>query len=136
MSNMEELVKAYLTIRNERDRIESEYKEKDADLKNEMVVLEQAMLAGCNEMNADSIKTAQGTVMKQLKERFTCSDRDNFNKFVIEHAAVELFEGRIHQGNFKEFMSGRREDGLPPGVNVMREFTITVRKPTVKANFN
>lgn len=136
MSNMEELVKAYLTIRNERDRIESEYKQKDADLKGEMVVLEQAMLAGCNEINADSIKTPQGTVMKQLKERFTCSDRDNFNKFVVEHGAVELFEGRIHQGNFKEFMSGRREDGLPPGVNVMREFTITVRKPTVKADFN
>lgn len=136
MSNMEELVKAYLTIRNERDRIESEYKQKDADLKSEMVVLEQAMLAGCNEINADSIKTPQGTVMKQLKERFTCSDRDNFNKFVVEHGAVELFEGRIHQGNFKEFMSGRREDGLPPGVNVMREFAITVRKPTVKADFN
>jgi hypothetical protein len=133
---MEELVKAYLTIRNERDRIESEYKQKDADLKSEMVVLEQAMLAGCNEINADSIKTPQGTVMKQLKERFTCSDRDNFNKFVVEHGAVELFEGRIHQGNFKEFMSGRREDGLPPGVNVMREFAITVRKPTVKADFN
>ena len=136
MSNMEELVKAYLTIRNERDRIESEYKDRDASLKEEMVVLEQAMLAGCNEINADSIKTPQGTIMKQLKERFTCSDRDNFNKFVIEHRAVELFEGRIHQGNFKEFMSGRKEDGLPPGVNVMREFTVTVRKPTVKANFN
>ena len=136
MSNMEELVKAYLTIRNERDRIESEYKDRDASLKEEMVVLEQAMLAGCNEINADSIKTSQGTIMKQLKERFTCSDRDNFNKFVVEHGAVELFEGRIHQGNFKEFISGRKEDGLPPGVNVMREFTVTVRKPTVKANFN
>jgi hypothetical protein len=131
---MEELVKAYLTIRNERDRIESEYKDRDAALKEELVVLEQAMLAGCNEINADSIKTSQGTVMKQLKERFTCSDRDNFNKFVIEHGAVELFEGRIHQSNFKEFMSERRADGLPPGVNVMREFTITVRKPTVKAS--
>jgi hypothetical protein len=134
MNNMEELVKAYLTIRNERDRIESEYKDRDAALKEELVVLEQAMLAGCNEINADSIKTSQGTVMKQLKERFTCSDRDNFNKFVIEHGAVELFEGRIHQSNFKEFMSERRADGLPPGVNVMREFTITVRKPTVKAS--
>ena len=132
MNDMEELVKTYLTIRNEREKIESEFKEQDAALKAEMATLEQAMLAGCNEIKADSIKTSHGTVMKRLSERFTCSDRDNFNKFVIEHGAVELFEGRIHQSNFKEFISERLEAGLPPGVNVMREFVITVRKPTVK----
>lgn len=132
MNDMEELVKTYLTIRNERDRIEAEFKEHDAALKSEMAVLEQAMLAGCNEIKADSIKTPHGTIMKRLSERFTCSDRDNFNKFVLEHGAVELFEGRIHQSNFKEFMTERHADGLPPGVNVMREFVITVRKPIVK----
>jgi hypothetical protein len=132
MNDMEELVKTYLTIRNERDRIEAEYKDQDAALKAEMATLEQAMLAGCNEIKADSIKTPHGTIIKSLKERFTCSDRDNFNKFVLEHSAVELFESRLHQGNFKEFMSERHSDGLPPGVNVMREFGITVRKPTVK----
>jgi hypothetical protein len=129
---MEELVKTYLTIRNERDRIEAEYKDQDAALKAEMATLEQAMLSNCNEIKADSIKTPHGTIIKSLKERYTCSDRDNFNKFVLEHGAVELFEARLHQGNFKEFMAERHGDGLPPGVNVMREFTITVRKPTVK----
>jgi hypothetical protein len=132
MNDMEELVKTYLTIRNERDRIEAEYKDQDAALKAEMATLEQAMLAGCNEIKADSIKTPHGTIIKSLKERYTCSDRDNFNKFVLEHGAVELFEARLHQGNFKEFMSERHHEGLPPGVNVMREFGITVRKPTVK----
>jgi hypothetical protein len=132
MNDMEELVKTYLTIRNERDRIEAEYKDQDAALKAEMATLEQAMLSGCNEIKADSIKTPHGTIIKSLKERYTCSDRDNFNKFVLEHGAVELFEARLHQGNFKEFMAERHGDGLPPGVNVMREFTITVRKPTVK----
>ena len=129
MNNMEELVKTYLTIRNEREKIESEYKQQE-----EMAVIEQSLLAGCNEINADSIRTPNGTVIKSLKERFTCSDRDNFNKFVIETGAVELFEARLHQGNFKQFMAERHADGLPPGVNVMREFTVTVRKPTVKVS--
>ena len=132
MSDMEELVKTYLTIRNERDRIEAEYKDRDQALKAEMSVLEQAMLSGCNEMKVESLRTNSGTIIKSLKERYTCSDRDNFNKFVLEHGAVELFEARLHQGNFKEFMAERHGDGLPPGVNVMREFAITVRKPTVK----
>ena len=57
MSDMEQLVKAYLTIRNERDRIEAEYEEKDRELKDQMVILEQEMLKGCNAMNVQSLKT-------------------------------------------------------------------------------
>ena len=134
MKDMNELVKAYLTIRNEREKIESEYKERDMQLKADMAVLEQEMLSGCNEMKVESLRTDSGTVIKALKERYTCADRDNFNKFVLETGAVELFEARLHQGNFKEFMSERHHEGLPPGVNVMREFTITVRKPTSRVS--
>jgi hypothetical protein len=132
MKDMNELVKAYLTIRNEREKIESEYKERDLQLKADMAILEQEMLAGCNEMKVESLRTDSGTVIKSLKERFTCADRDNFNKFVLETGAVELFAAHLHQSNFKEFMSERHHEGLPPGVNVMREFTITVKKPTVR----
>lgn len=132
MKDMNELVKAYLTIRNERERIESEYKDRDTQLKADMAILEQEMLAGCNDMKVESLRTDSGTVIKSLKERYTCADRDNFNKFVLDNNAVDLFESRLHQGNFKEFMSERHHEGLPPGVNVMREFTITVRKPTVR----
>jgi hypothetical protein len=132
MKDMNELVKAYLTIRNERERIESEYKDRDTQLKADMAILEQEMLAGCNDMKVESLRTDSGTIIKSLKERFTCADRDNFNKFVLDNGAVDLFESRLHQGNFKEFMSERHHEGLPPGVNVMREFTITVRKPTVR----
>jgi hypothetical protein len=121
-----------LTIRSEREKIESEWKTRDAEFKNEQAMLEQQMLAVCNESNATSIKTEEGTVIKTLKERFTLSDRDSFNKFVRENDAVELFEARIHQGNFKDFMAEHADEGLPPGVNVMREFTIVVRKPTSK----
>ena len=131
-ANLDELVKIYLTIRSEREKIESEWKTRDAEFKNEQAMLEQQMLAVCNESNATSIKTEEGTVIKTLKERFTLSDRDSFNKFVRENDAVELFEARIHQGNFKDFMAEHADDGLPPGVNVMREFTIVVRKPTSK----
>ena len=49
---------------------------------------------------------------------------------MLENEAVDLMEARIHQGNFKEFIKEHKADGLPPGVNVMREFTIVVRKPS------
>ena len=127
--NLEQLVTTYLSIRGERERIKMEYEQADARLKEDLSVLELAMLDVCNNTKADSIKTQYGTVIRKLNERFYCNDWDNFKDFVLEHKAVELLERRIHQGNFKEFMAEHEADGLPPGVNVMREYGIVVRKP-------
>lgn len=124
----EEVVKAYLAVRNERDRILREYEAQDAKLKEDLKKIEAVLLDVCNTINADSIKTSLGTVMRKLNERYFCNDWDNFRQFVLENEALELFEKRIHQGNFKQFMESHDGDGLPPGVSVMREFGITVRK--------
>jgi hypothetical protein len=128
--NTDQLVETYITLRNERDRLRNDYELKDSAVKSEMTVLEQELLAICNETNATSIKTDKGTVIRKLTERYFCTDWDNFRDYVLEHQALELLERRIHQGNFKEFITEREKDGLPPGVNVMREFGVTVRKPT------
>lgn len=127
--NLEELVRDYIQIRTQREVLLAKYEEQDQELKEALKNIEVEMLDICNTTNADSIKTQHGTVIRKLNERFYCNDWDNFRKFVLENEAVELLERRIHQGNFKEFMSEHGSDGLPPGVNAMREFGITVRKP-------
>ena len=108
-NNLEELVKIYLTIRTERERIESDWKRHDDELQQEMKLLEQSMLTVCNDTNASSIRTESGTVIRSLKERFTTNDWDNFKKFILEHQAVDLLERRIHQGNFKEFIAEHKD---------------------------
>ena len=126
--NTEEVVSAYLNIRTEREKILREYEAKDAKLKEDMSKIEALLLEVCNNINADSIRTSHGTIMRKLNERFFCQDWENFKKFILENEALELFEKRIHQGNFKQFMADHEGDGLPPGVSVMREYGITVRK--------
>ena len=129
-TKLDELVKVYLTIRSAREKMRAEWEGEDRALEDEMKVLEQNFMVTCNESNAKSIRTNNGTVIRKLNERFTVADGESFRKFVLENEAVDLLEARIHQGNFKEFIKERTADGLPPGVNVMREFTITVRKPS------
>jgi len=129
-TKLDELVKVYLTIRSAREKMLADWKSQDKVLEDEMKVLEQNFMVTCNESNAKSIRTNNGTVIRKLNERFTVADGESFRKFVLENEAVDLLEARIHQGNFKEFIKERTADGLPPGVNVMREFTITVRKPS------
>lgn len=126
--NTEALVEAYINIRSQRERLLHEYETADAALKVDLQKLEAALLDVCNSVNADSIKTSHGTVMRKLNERFFCSDWDNFYRYVLDNEAVQLLERRIHQSNFKEHLREIEGDGLPPGVNVMREFGVTVRK--------
>ena len=128
MGNTDELVEAYLAIRSQREKLARDYEATDNALKEDMAKLESVMLEMCNAVNADSIKTKHGTVMRKLNERFFCQDWDNFYKFVLDNEAPHLLERRIHQSNFREFLNGHVDDGLPPGINVMREFGVTVRK--------
>lgn len=130
--NTEDLVEAYLNIREAREKLAQEYEDADSELKKDMVHLEQMMLGVCQDQGADSIKTKYGTVIRKVNQRFYCSDWENFRKFVLENDAVDLFERRLHQGNFRQFMEEHENEGLPPGVNVMREYGVTVRRATNK----
>ena len=134
MSDMklDDLVTTYLTIRTERNTLKNQWEIRDSELKADLDELERAMLVACNEINADSIRTGSGTIIKSLKETYTCGDWDNFKQFVVDNNALDLLQQRISQTNFKEFMSTRQDEGLPPGISTLREVSITVRKPTSK----
>jgi hypothetical protein len=128
MDNVEALVETYLTLRRERETLKAQYESQDAELKKDMEGIEAALLDVCNRTNVNGLKTQHGSVTRQVKDRFFCTDWDNFKKFVETEGSLDLLERRIHQRNFKEFMAERQGDGLPPGVNVLREFDIVVRK--------
>lgn len=128
MNDTEELVSDYLEIRRLRESLKATYESQDEELKDAMEAIKEALLAICNENNQNGFKTNSGTVTRQVKDRFFCTDWDNFKKFVELEGSIDLLERRIHQRNFKEFMSEREGDGLPPGVNALREYDIVVRK--------
>jgi hypothetical protein len=128
VNDTEELVSDYLEIRRLRESLKATYESQDEELKDAMEAIKEALLAICNENNQNGFKTNSGTVTRQVKDRFFCTDWDNFKKFVELEGSIDLLERRIHQRNFKEFMSEREGDGLPPGVNALREYDIVVRK--------
>ena len=123
------LVKAYLALRLQREKLAKKYEQEDSVFKEQMDRLEEAMLNTCNDIGAETLRTESGTIVKSLKENYICGDWDNFKKFILENEALELLQQRISQTNFKEFITTRKDEGLPPGISTMREFKITVRKP-------
>jgi hypothetical protein len=133
MGNAESLVEDYLTIRREREKLKAHFEEKDAELKTALEQISAALLDICNRDGINGLKTTHGTVTRQVKDRFFCTDWDNFKHFVEAEGSLDLLERRIHQKNFKEFMAGREGKGLPPGVNSLREYDIVVRKASANS---
>jgi hypothetical protein len=126
MNNAEELVADFIEIRRAREKLKSDYEAEDEELKNAMESIKAALLAICNDTSVNGLKTSSGTVTRQVKERFFCTDWDEFKKFIETEGSIDLLERRISQKNFKEFMNDR--EALPVGINAMREYDIIVRK--------
>lgn len=126
-----ELVEAYLNQRNLLRAREEEVKTELAGMKETLDEFATKLLAVCNEQNADSIKTAAGTVSRRVQSRFWASDWDAMYGFINENDAPFLLERRIHNGNMQQFMSENPE-AHPPGLQLDSKYVIQVRKPTAK----
>jgi hypothetical protein len=127
VTDVDKLVKIYIKIRDTRDQLRRELEEKEADLNEQLALIEQEILELCKQTNADSIKTKHGTAMRSVKSKFWTSDWEKFYEFLHEHKAPDLLEKRIHQSNMKQFLE-ENPDLHPAGLNVERTYAITVRR--------
>jgi len=127
---LDEIVQAYLTIRGQRENIAREFELQDAELKAEQAQLEQVLLEQCNAMNAETVRTGAGTIVKTLKENYICSDWDGLKSFIMENGLIELMQQRLHNTNLKEYLANHEGEGMPPGVSSFREYSIVVKKPS------
>lgn len=83
------------------------------------------------EQKLESVRTEVGTVFKTVKDRYWSNDWSALSKYIAEHGAVGLLQQRIHESNMREWIAAHPND-FPPSLNVDREFTISIRKPTAK----
>ena len=68
-----DLVTTYLAIRREREKLSKKYEQEDSVFKDQLNRLEEAMLETCNEIGAETLRTENGTIIKNLKENYVCA---------------------------------------------------------------
>lgn len=124
---LEQLTATYIKIRDARGKLKQEYERNDADLEQQMKTIEQEMLEVCKSVDANSIKTNAGTIIRSVKSRYWTNDWDSMYRFIEEHRAFALLEKRLHQTHMKQFLE-ENPDSQPAGLNVEREFTVVVRR--------
>lgn len=122
-----ELARIYLKMRDSRDAIRREAEAKEKEIEEQMAVIESHLLETCKNMNATSIRTPYGTIVRSMKTRYWTGDWDSMYSFIEETGAFGLLEKRIHQTHMKEFLTENPEM-FPKGLNVENEFTVVVRR--------
>lgn len=125
--DLDQLTSIYLKIRDTRAENKREFENVDKDLEEQQKMLAEQMLDTCKEMNADSIRTPHGTIIRSVKSKYWTGDWDSMYNFIKEHDAFGLLEKRLHQTNMKDFLH-ENPDVMPMGLNVENEYTIVVRR--------
>ena len=125
--NLDRLAGIYIKIRDARSELKSEFATQDLVLQEQMYLLETNMLDACKDLNANSIRTPHGTIIRSVKSRYWTNDWDSMYTFIKEQGAFGLLEKRLHQTNMKDFLA-ENPDLLPMGLNVESEYTIVVRR--------
>lgn len=126
---LDKLARVYCKIRGKIQDLEKEHDTAIEALKAQQDEIKMAMKDQMRALGLTSVRTAEGTIILSEKTRYVTSDWDSFKEFVREHDALDLFEKRIHQGNMITFLE-ENPGTVPPGLNSMTEFDVSVRKPT------
>jgi len=125
--NLDKLAEVYIKIRDKRAQFKQAFEAKDNELDEQMQVLSDEMLEVCKRLEADSVRTKHGTIIRSVKSRYWTNDWDSMYQVIKEHGAFGLLEKRLHQTNMKEFLA-ENPSFYPIGLNVENSYTVVVRR--------
>ena len=126
-----ELAEEYLYFRDLKTQLKRKFEAKEAVLDAELDAITNRLMMLCNDQDASSIRTDNGTIIRSLKTRYEPRDWDSMYEFVMEHSAPYLLQKRVNETAMKEFLENNPEE-MPKGLNIVSEYKISVRKPTKK----
>lgn len=123
----DKLADIYIKIRDARAALKEKFESEDSIMKEQQDLLAEKMLELCKDINADSIKTNAGTIIRKVDTRYWTTDWDAMYAFIEANDAFPLLEKRLHQTNMRQFLE-EHPDLLPAGLQADSKYTIVVRR--------
>lgn len=127
-ANLGRVVQAFDAIRNARLEKQRKWEAEEEALKADEGKLKQVMLHLLNVNGAQSIRTDHGTVYRTEKIKAGAADWAAIWTWMQANDAMDLLERRLKTTFIKEYMEAH-DGAIPPGINVHREYEVTVRRP-------
>lgn len=123
-------VAKYLRLRDFKEQVEREMKEKIAKIDAAMEPIAAELMSFLNEVGAESVNTKEGTFFKRMTTSCKVSDWDVILPFIKERDLWNFLEQRVSKTAIAEFIELYKE--VPPGVSIVREVKISVNRPKTR----
>lgn len=124
--NIDEVIKAYVAMRDELDETVRRQKEEVAPLREKMRKLEMWMQNQLQTQGLQSFKGQSGTAFLKNVSSVTVEDWDATLPFIRDQGMWDLLEKRVSKSVVEDYIESTGE--IPPGVNVKRETVVQVRR--------
>lgn len=128
--NFDEMVGKFVALRDKIRKLDADHKEQMAPFREALDELNGLMLNHLNEVGADNVKTASGTVYKSSRKTAPIADRSAFWEYVQSNENFDLLDWKANVTAVGDFVE--EHNSLPPGVSFNVHQTVGVRRGTKK----
>ena len=127
MTDINAVVEHYIKLRDHKSMLDAEHKARVAEIDAQMTNAENFLLNHLNESGLDRVGVGAGTVFVQVKTMPSFEDKEATIAYIKQSGNVELLQSRLSSTAVKEFMDANNQ-ALPPGVKILTERTVTIRR--------
>lgn len=129
--NIGDIIRTYMTLRNQKAAIEAEMKSQVDNIKSKMDKLEAWIKEKADEQGVTSFKSDYGTAFLTTTDYANVADWDAMLNFIRDNEAYDMLEKRVSKVAVRGYI--QQNKSVPPGVNYGTKLEVNIRKPGAKA---
>jgi hypothetical protein len=126
------VIDTYLKLRNKKESIEAETKEKVKGIKDNMAKLEGWIKEQADKQGVKSFKTDHGTAFLTTTDFAQVADWDAVLDYIKTNDAFDMLEKRVSKTAVRGYID--KNKSVPSGVNYGTRIDVNVRKPVAKVD--
>jgi hypothetical protein len=127
MPNVDDVISAYVKMRDKKEAIEAATKEKTSAIKAQLDKLEAWLIDQAQAQGVTSFKTKHGTAFLATTDFASVGNWDEVLSFIREHEAYEMLERRVSKKAVRSYIDEHKS--VPNGVNYGTRLDVQVRRP-------
>ena len=125
------VVGAYIALRDQKEVLEADTREKVVGIKEKMLKLEAWIQAKSDETGVKSFKTDNGTAFLTTSDYASVANWDAVLAFVKENEAWDMLTRGVNKRSVRGYIDANKT--VPDGVNFGTRIGVSVRRPVKKA---
>lgn len=128
--NVDDVVAAYVKLRDKKESMEAAVKEQVKPLKEKMNQLEAWLKEQADAQGVTSFKTKHGTAFLTTTDYANVADWDAVLQFIQTNEAYDMLEKRVSKIAVRGYIDANK--AVPAGVNYGTKLEVNIRKPTAR----